>query len=203
MAERRRGGPVAGRMTKEERRAQLLDTAGQLLLKEGWDALTMEAIAQSAGASKTLGYAYFANLDDLIWSLYDRELGLLFGRVEAGLANADTFEDRIRAAVAAYFDTVAENGAMLVRLQAGIVARRLNRDRPQRTVNFLEALAAIIREEFGLSRRRAIAYAIVMAGIADSHGRAWAAETLGRAELEESCVRFMLAGVRDAVAAQT
>lgn len=192
----------SGRMTKEARREQLLDTAGQLLLKEGWDALTMESIAQSAGASKTLGYAYFTNLDDLIWSLYDREVGLLFERVEAGLATADTFDDRIRAAVAAYFDSVAERGAMLVRLQAGIVARRLGRDRPNRGMGFLETLADIIRDEFGLSRRRAMAYAAVMAGIADSHGRVWGTGTLGRAELEESCVHFMLAGVRDAVAAK-
>lgn len=200
MAVRRRGS--GGRMTKEERREQLLDTAGQLLLKEGWDALTMEAIAQSAGASKTLGYAYFTNLDDLVWSLYDREVSLLFERVEAGLATADTFDDRIGAAVAAYFDFVAEHGAMLTRLQAGIIARRLGRDRPNRGMGFLETLAELLREEFGLSRRRSMAYAAVMAGIADSHGRVWGSGTLGRAELEASCVRFMLAGVRDAVAAQ-
>ena len=200
MAARRRG--VGERMTAEQRRQQLLDTAGRLLLTEGWDALTMEAIAQEAGASKTLGYAYFANLDDLIWSLYDRELADLYGRVEAGLATAETFDDRIRAAVTAYFDAAAEKGAMLVRLQAGIVARRLDRDRPNRTIGFLETLAELIRDEFGLSRRRAMAYAAVMAGIADSHGRVWGAGALGRPELEESCVRFMLAGVRDAVAAR-
>jgi AcrR family transcriptional regulator len=200
MASRRRG--AGERMTAEQRREQLLDTAGQLLLADGWDALTMEAIAQKAGASKTLGYAYFSNLDDLIWSLFDRELADLYGRVEAGLATAVTFDDRIRAAVAAYFDVVAERGAMLTRLQAGIIARRLGRDRPNRTMGFLETLAGPIRDEFGLSRRRAMAYAAVMAGIADSHGRVWGAGTLGRAELEESCVRFMLAGVRDAVAAR-
>jgi len=201
VAGRKRGS--GGRMTAEQRREQLLDTAGQLLLKDGWDALTMEAIAQAAGASKTLGYAYFVNLDDLIWSLYDREVALLFERVEAGLATADNFDDRIRAAVAAYFDFVAEHGAMLTRLQAGIVARRLGRDRPNRGMGFLETLAALIRDEFDLSRRRAMAYAAVMAGIADSHGRVWGSGTLGRPELEESCVRFMLAGVRDAVAAKT
>jgi AcrR family transcriptional regulator len=189
-------------MTAEQRREQLLDSAGQLLLRDGWDALTMEAIAQEAGASKTLGYAYFANLDDLIWTLFDRELADLYGRVEGALATAETFDERIGAAVGAYFDTVSERGAMLTRLQAGIVSRRLGRDRPNRTLSFLETLAGLIRDEFGFSRRRAMAYAAVLAGIADSHGRVWGAGTLGRAELEESCVRFMLAGVRDAVAAQ-
>jgi AcrR family transcriptional regulator len=187
-------------MTAEQRREQLLDTAGQLLLREGWDALTMEAIAQEAGASKTLGYAYFSNLDDLIWSLYDRELADLFGRVDAALATAETFDGRIVAAVRAYFDAVAARGAMLTRLQAGIVARRLGRDRPNRTMGFLETLAGLVRDEFGLDRRRSLAYAAVLAGIADSHGRLWGAGTLGRVELEASCVRFMLAGVRDAVA---
>jgi hypothetical protein len=122
--------------------------------------------------------------------------------VEEALATAETFDERIGAAVGAYFDTVAERGAMLTRLQAGIVSRRLGRDRPNRTLSFLETLAGLIRDEFGFSRRRAMAYAAVLAGIADSHGRVWGAGTLGRAELEESCVRFMLAGVRDAVAAQ-
>jgi hypothetical protein len=69
-------------------------------------------------------------------------------------------------------------------------------------MGFLETLATLIRDEFGLSRRRSMAYAAVMAGIADNHGRLWGMGTLGRPELEESCVRFMLAGVRDAVSAK-
>ena len=51
------------RLSKEARRSQLLDTAGELLLRDGVDALTMEGIGQGAGASKTLGYAYFDNVD--------------------------------------------------------------------------------------------------------------------------------------------
>ena len=49
--------PRSRRFPKEARRSQLLDTAGELLLRDGVDALTMEGIVQGAGASKTLGYA--------------------------------------------------------------------------------------------------------------------------------------------------
>ncbi len=79
--------PRPRRLSKQARRAQLLDTAGELLLRDGVDALTMEGIGQGAGASKTLGYAYFDNVDHVIVALRERELGLMFlrqGRPKGG-----------------------------------------------------------------------------------------------------------------------
>ena len=78
--------PRSRRLSKEARRSQLLDTAGELLLRDGVDALTMEGIGQGAEASKTLGYAYFDNVDHVIVALRERELGRLYVRVKEAAA---------------------------------------------------------------------------------------------------------------------
>ena len=46
----------------------------------------MEGIGQGAGASKTLGYAYFDNVDHVIVALHERELGRLNVRVKEAAA---------------------------------------------------------------------------------------------------------------------
>ena len=81
--------PRSRRLSKQARPPQLLDTAGELLLRDGVDALTMQGIGQGAGASKTLGYAYFDNVDHVIVALRERELGRLYERVKGAAAEVD------------------------------------------------------------------------------------------------------------------
>src|SRR3954454_24067095 len=105
--------PSRTRLTKEARREQLLDTAADMVLTRGFDALTMEAVAQEAGASKTLGYAYFANVENLIESLYERELSALYEAVEAATQEVIGLDARIAAAVHASFDIVEQRGMLI------------------------------------------------------------------------------------------
>jgi AcrR family transcriptional regulator len=68
--------PAAGarrRVPRAERREQLLDVALALLSQEGFDALTMEAIARRAGVNRVVVYRSFANLQVLLAALLHRE----------------------------------------------------------------------------------------------------------------------------------
>ena len=190
------------RLSADARRQQLLDTAAEILVADGVDAVTMESIAQRAGASKSLAWAYFANVEDVLRSLHERELDGLFQRVEDATDEAHDFEGRMRAAVHAYFEIVAERGALLATLDAALGSRRrgFSRARPPSANAFLRWLAGLIADEFGVPGRRARAYAGIVAGVADLHTRAWVAGTFNRQEVEDSCVSFALAGLR-AVAA--
>ena len=105
--------PRSHRLSKEARRSQLLDTAGELLLRDGVDALTMEGIGQGAGASKTLGYAYFDNVDHVIVALRERELGRLYERVKGAAVEVVGLEAKVAAAFGAYFDICVERGLLL------------------------------------------------------------------------------------------
>jgi AcrR family transcriptional regulator len=76
------GGRVAGgtrraRLDPETRRAQLIDTALDLLDSQGLGALGVDDVADAAGVSRSLVYAYFGDRDGLAAEVYVRILGRL------------------------------------------------------------------------------------------------------------------------------
>ena len=76
------GGRVAGgtrraRLDPETRRAQLIDTALALLDSQGLAALGVDDVADAAGVSRSLVYAYFGDRDGLAAEVYVRTLGQL------------------------------------------------------------------------------------------------------------------------------
>jgi AcrR family transcriptional regulator len=77
------GGAGAGRprrrVPQSERREQLLDVTLELLAEEGFEALSMEAIARRAGVNRVVIYRSFANLPVLLAALMHREDGRVRG----------------------------------------------------------------------------------------------------------------------------
>jgi AcrR family transcriptional regulator len=66
--------PVSrARIPRTERREQLLDIALELLASDGFEALSMEAIARRAGVNRVVVYRSFANLQLLTVALLRRE----------------------------------------------------------------------------------------------------------------------------------
>src|SRR5690606_8584002 len=96
------------RLSPEQRRNALLDTAAEVVLELGVNGLTMEAVTERAGVSRALGYFYFENTDLLIKALYQREFGAVYEALKPALEAPGTLEDRVRAKVHAYFDVVEQ-----------------------------------------------------------------------------------------------
>ena len=61
------------RLAPELRRAQLLDAALDVVVDRGFDAVTVEAVAQRAGVTRPVVYDMFGDLDGLMLALLDRE----------------------------------------------------------------------------------------------------------------------------------
>jgi AcrR family transcriptional regulator len=68
MAQTRIKGPA--------RRERLLDAAAQIVLEHGVSAVTMEAVALLNGVNRAMAYRYFADRDDILSQLLDREYEL-------------------------------------------------------------------------------------------------------------------------------
>lgn len=62
----------ARRMPVEQRREHLLDAALDVLDRDGYTALTVEAIATEAGVTRPVFYAAYENIDELLHALLDR-----------------------------------------------------------------------------------------------------------------------------------
>jgi AcrR family transcriptional regulator len=73
------------RMTGSERREQLLTVARALFAEKGYDATSIEEVAQRAGISKPVVYEHFGGKEGLYAVLVDREVRGLLERVIAAL----------------------------------------------------------------------------------------------------------------------
>ena len=63
----------AERLPPEERRRELLDAARAVIAAEGFDGLSVRAVADRAGVTRPVVYDLFGDLDRLVLALFDRE----------------------------------------------------------------------------------------------------------------------------------
>lgn len=69
----RRRRPYAARVPIEVRREQLLDAALSLIVRDGYDAVSIDAIAREAGVTRPVVYGVFDGLRPLLEALLDRQ----------------------------------------------------------------------------------------------------------------------------------
>src|SRR6058998_3384457 len=62
-----------GRMSAEERREQLLDVTKSIVERQGFHAVSIEAVAREAGVSRPIVYGHFDDLAGLLEALVERE----------------------------------------------------------------------------------------------------------------------------------
>ena len=152
---------VRRRLTKEARREQLLEVARELLAEDGTGSLTMEALASRAGVDRAIPYRHFANADAVVAELLEQYNATMAARVLAAMADGAGPDDKIRAAVRAFFDVVAEHGSIIT-----VLIRMAPRDPSvaggrsgQRFV------AELLVGHLGLPRRTSLPAAAAMLGV--------------------------------------
>ncbi len=105
------------RYSPEKRRELILDQTAEIVAREGVATLSIEQIGREAGISKSLVYAYFPNLTELLRELYQREMKHLRRLQAAAAAGADTFEGLVRSVTHEYLKYYDERGLIIERLQ--------------------------------------------------------------------------------------
>ncbi|HSX69061.1 helix-turn-helix domain-containing protein [Nocardioides sp.] len=81
----RKRRPYAARMPVDQRRTELLDAALRVVARDGYDALTAQAIAHEAGVTKPVLYGAFSTLPALLEALLDREEAKALGQLMSAL----------------------------------------------------------------------------------------------------------------------
>jgi AcrR family transcriptional regulator len=181
------------RLSPEHRRRQLLDIAAAVIADEGTQAMTMERVAESAGVSKALVYRYFANRSALLLELYERESDTqpLANRIRG----ARTFEDRLRAITAPYFDAVERSGLLFHRL---VGEKSIEEDvesfRRQTRASVLRFWVTQLRTE-GLDREQATAFATMFQAAVEAAGGLVARREVTRDVAEEQFYESALAAL--------
>ncbi|MCH9686195.1 MAG: TetR/AcrR family transcriptional regulator [Deltaproteobacteria bacterium] len=107
---------TAGEHTKEpatDRAQQLLDAAEALLIEDGYDGLSAQAVARRAGVNKALVFYYWGSTAEL----FERMLERYYARHERALTEAlaveGTLAERVHHLIDAYLDYMEANRGYL------------------------------------------------------------------------------------------
>ncbi|UQI42536.1 TetR/AcrR family transcriptional regulator [Vreelandella venusta] len=111
------------RLSKDERRQQLLDLSLVILERDGADALTLATLAQEAGVTKPVAYDHFQSRANLLYQLYarfDQQLVDVTRQQVAG--KACSLQEKVHHVVALYFDCVRLCGPQYEAIVSALMA---------------------------------------------------------------------------------
>src|SRR5690625_2073696 len=170
------GGPSRGvRLPRNERRAQLLASALEVFVENGYHATGMDDIADRAGVSKPVLYQHFPGKLDLYLALIDTGIDEMLTHIHTALESTTDNKHRVTATVDAYFSFV-EDRAGYYRLlfendltNEPVVAERLER----LTELCAREVSTIIGEDTGLPDEESFLLAVGLVGIAQVTARFW------------------------------
>lgn len=99
--------PARTRMTGQERRAQLLDVGRRVFAERGFEAASVEEIAQRAKITKPIVYEHFSGKEGLYAVIVDREVEGLLQRITKALT-ADHPRAKLEQAALAFLTYIEE-----------------------------------------------------------------------------------------------
>ena len=97
-------------MPRERREQQILDVAGAIFARAGHHSASMDEIADAAGVSKPMLYAYFSSKEGLYLAYISRAGGQLLQRLVSARAPHDSASALLRARITEFLSFVEEHG---------------------------------------------------------------------------------------------
>ena len=92
-------------MPRRERRVQLLESALEVFVAQGYHAAAMDDIADRAGVSKPVLYQHFPGKLDLYLALLDTSCDTIIDSCRVALASTTDNKDRVAATIEVYYAT--------------------------------------------------------------------------------------------------
>lgn len=90
------------RLEPAVRRRQIVEAAARVFAEHETSKVPFERIAQEAGVSRSLVYAYFSDRDSLFAAAYNHELEVLDAQLDGALASFGSDRERLAGVVSAY-----------------------------------------------------------------------------------------------------
>ena len=166
------------RLPRKERRAQLLDSALEVFVAQGYHSAAMDDIAERAGVSKPVLYQHFPGKLDLYLALLEEHADAMVAAVRDALASTTDNKQRVAATIEAYFRFVDEDGgAFRLVFESDLTNRPEVRERVEgTTLACAELISEVIREDTGLPEEQSRLLAVGLVGMAQVSARYWLAD---------------------------
>jgi AcrR family transcriptional regulator len=175
-------------MPRDQRRAQLLDAAGDVFTTKGYHAAAMDDIADAAGVSKPVLYQHFPSKLDLYLALLDISCDRLVDVVEQALCSTEDNADRVVATMSAFYEFVSSpSGQFRFVFESDLTGDGQVQSRLWRVNDEIaDAIADVIAEDTALPPQQSKLLAISLVGIAQVSARYWVSSGSRRLDVEEA-----------------
>ncbi|GAA2125401.1 TetR/AcrR family transcriptional regulator [Nocardioides bigeumensis] len=170
--------PRGGRLPRKQRRVQLLESALDVFVRQGYHAAAMDDIAERAGVSKPVLYQHFPGKLELYLALLDASCELIVDNCRAALESTHDNRLRVEATMDVFFTYVAgDSGAFRLVFESDLTNEPAVRERVDRVTNECAAMIAhVIREDTGLPDEASQLLAVALVGMAQVSARFWLSE---------------------------
>lgn len=167
--------PRGGRMPRNARRAQLLESALEVFVAQGYHAAAMDDIADRAGVSKPVLYQHFPGKLELYLALLDQSCDTIIDATRRALEATDNNKERVAATMQVFYDYVANaQGAFRLVFESDLTNEPAVRQRVDRvTSETADLIAAVIHDDTGLPGAQSRLLAVSLVGMAQVSARVW------------------------------
>ncbi|MEO5852768.1 MAG: TetR/AcrR family transcriptional regulator [Nocardioides sp.] len=170
--------PRGGRLPRTQRRAQLLESALEVFVAQGYHAAAMDDIAERAGVSKPVLYQHFPGKLELYLALLDASCDTIIDNCRAALASTHDNRLRVEATMNAFFTYVAgDSGAFRLVFESDLTNETAVREQVDRvTTECASMIAHVIHDDTGLPDEASRLLAVSLVGMAQVSARFWLSE---------------------------
>lgn len=188
-----------GRLPRSERRDQLLAMASEVFVDRGYHAAGMDEIADRAGVSKPVLYQHFSSKLELYQAVLQQHVDILVTGVRRALRTTTDNRQRLRAAVAAFFDFIEHDsqGYRLIFQNDNVTEPQVAAQVKVATEACTDAVFDLISRDSGLEAHRARMIAVGLVGISVDCARYWldADRPISKEDAVEGTVQFAWGGL--------
>jgi AcrR family transcriptional regulator len=162
-------------MPRVARRAQLLESALEVFVAQGYHAAAMDDIAERAGVSKPVLYQHFPGKMELYLALLEQSSNQIIDATRKALASTQDNKMRVLATVQVFYEYVADaQGAFRLVFESDLTNEPAVRAQVDRvTTECAEEIAKVISEDTGLPAEAAHLLAVSLVGMAQVSARFW------------------------------
>ncbi|HNM84105.1 MAG TPA: TetR/AcrR family transcriptional regulator [Mycobacterium sp.] len=187
------------RLPRDERRGQLLGSASQVFVDRGYHAASMDEIADRAGVSKPVLYQHFSSKLELYLAVLAQHVDNLVSGVRQALRTTTDNRQRVRAAVAAFFDFIEHDGQgyRLIFENDYVTEPSVSAQVKVATEACTDAVFDLISHDSALDPHRARMIAVGLVSISVDSARYWLDNDrpIGKDEAVEGTVQFIWGGL--------
>ena len=192
--------PRGGRMPRRERRAQLMSSALEVFVAQGYHAAAMDDIADRAGVSKPVLYQHFPGKLDLYLALLDQSCDEIIANCREALESTDNNKQRIATTMDVFYEYVAgDTGAFRLVFESDLTSEPAVREQVDRvTSECAKMIASVIHEDTGLTDEESRLLAVSLVGMAQVSARFWLSEasTISKADAAALVAGLAWRGIR-------